>query len=1038
MSNLGFGIMRMPMKDNNIDYEECSKLIDEYMSASEFCYFDVHPAYMNGKSQDIFRENVSSKYSRTEYMIANKMPYTVKTSRDYEVVFEKELLSCGVDYFDVYFLHAVTSLVYEQHLKLNGFEFLKKIKEEGRALYIGISFHDSPELLDRILKEHPEIDIVQLQINFVDWDNSVIQSRRCYEVARKYNKRISVMEPIKGGSITNISKNSGLSISEIARISLSFVAELPGIDVVLSGMSRLEHVKDNVETFRLINKSNHLLCDYSQIENLKQLYIKAMAIRCTNCRYCILECPKKINIPDIIELLNLSNNHGVNDRTFLGRYKIFYDGYIKNGGEKASECIRCGKCEGKCPQKLSIRKYMWEAARIFERKSDMNYYTVERNSQMLIYLLKAFNIKKIVVSPGATNICFAYSVQQDGFFELYSAADERSAAYIACGLAAESGEPVVISCTGATASRNYMPGLTEAYYRKLPIIAVTSTQPRDRYGNGFPQFIDRRSVPNDIAKMSVYIPSIHSKEDELNAEVNLNRALLELNHHGFGPVHINLETEYKTDYSVRVLPPTRVIKRCEIEDEFPMLESSKKIGIFIGAHERISDELCQCIDSFCEEYDAVVLCDQTSNYHGKYGVMASLITYQERQTELFGFFDILIHLGEISGAYMRIRAKEVWRVNKDGAICDYFRTLKNVFEMDEKTFFRRYLKNEKNTCERVKKYQEEYKRLYANIPDLPFSNIWAAKMLAPNIPQNSIIHLAILNSLRSWNFFEVDKSIDCYSNTGGFGIDGCVSSLIGASLSDENKLYFGIVGDLAFFYDLNSIGNRDIGNNLRILLISNGCGTEFKNYDHIANRFGKDADPFIAARGHYGNKSKDLVKNYAENLGFEYFSASDKDEFLNNMKTFVNPSLGDKSIVFEIFTNSAQESEALQLIRQINGKRQDIVNNENNGIRIPEYYKEGKEKFTYVLWGTGACFEKNLSKVEEKNKIEFACDNNSDKWGKEVVKGIKIISPEELKEIPNVFVIIMLENIGTTMQVANQLIDLGIYRFDSVYNWLKY
>lgn len=189
------------------------------------------------------------------------------------------------------------------------------------------------------------------------------------------------------------------------------------------------------------------------------------------------------------------------------------------------------------------------------------FYTDEKNTQMLIALMKAHGIRKIVASPGTTNICLVASLQHDSYFEIYSSVDERSAAYIACGMAAESGEAVALSCTGATASRNYISGLTEAYYRKLPVLAITSTRDNGCIGQHIPQVIDRTSSLNDIVKLSVQIPTIHNDDDAQECNVLLNQALLELHHRGGGPVHINLVTTYSSDFSVKVLPTTRVIKR---------------------------------------------------------------------------------------------------------------------------------------------------------------------------------------------------------------------------------------------------------------------------------------------------------------------------------------------------------------------------------------------------------------------------------------------------------------------------------------------
>lgn len=257
------------------------------------------------------------------------------------------------------------------------------------------------------------------------------------------------------------------------------------------------------------------------------------------------------------------------------------------------------------------------------------YYTEEKNIQMLIYLMKAHGIKKVIASPGATNVTFVASIQQDSFFEIYSVADERSAAYMACGLAAESGEPVALSCTGATASRNYIPGLTEAFYRKLPVLAITSTQRTGRIGQLCPQVIDRSTIQKDIAVMSVEIPSINDQEDEWSCNIKLNTALLALTYRGGGPVHINLTTNYSNKFNVKELPDFRVIHRILPDDSFPQI-TAQKVGIFVGAHRVWSQQLTNAVDSFCEKYNGVVFYDHTSNYNGKYGVQFNLVTGQRK------------------------------------------------------------------------------------------------------------------------------------------------------------------------------------------------------------------------------------------------------------------------------------------------------------------------------------------------------------------------------------------------------------------------
>lgn len=543
------------------------------------------------------------------------------------------------------------------------------------------------------------------------------------------------------------------------------------------------------------------------------------------------------------------------------------------------------------------------------------YYTAEQNVQMLVALMKAHGIKKVIASPGTTNISFVASIQQDPYFEVYSSVDERSAAYLACGLASESGEAVALSCTGATASRNYLSGLTEAYYRKLPILAITSTQHSGNIGQNVPQVIDRTTILNDVAKISVQIPSINSEDDKWTCNVMLNRALLELYRHGGGPVHINIATTYCSDFSVKELPQTRVIERICYNNVMPELKGTR-VGIFVGAHKSWSEELEAAVEKFCEKYNGVVLCDHTSNYFGKYRVYPSLVTSQLQYNSSCKICDVLIHIGDISGSPISVEAKEVWRVNPDGEIRDTFRKLRYVFEMDELTFFTLYaeLKNNTYHCTYYEEWERECEELSSRIQELPFSNAWIAQHMANKIPRGSVIHFGILNSLRSWNFQRITDGVSCFCNTGGFGIDGGVSSLVGASLANPDVLYFGFFGDLAFFYDMNVLGNRHINRNIHILVVNNGRGQEFKNYNHPASRFGDDADKFMAAGGHFGRQSQDLIRHYSEDLGFEYLSAFTKQEFIENIDKFTSEKIGAQPILFEVFTNTKDESDALNIL----------------------------------------------------------------------------------------------------------------------------
>lgn len=554
------------------------------------------------------------------------------------------------------------------------------------------------------------------------------------------------------------------------------------------------------------------------------------------------------------------------------------------------------------------------------------HYTVNKNALVLISLLKQYGIKKVIASPGTVNVPFVASIQQDDFFEVYSCVDERSAAYMACGLASESGEPVVITCTGATASRNYLPALTEAYYRKLPVIAVTGTDRIENVGHLMPQSIDRSQIQKDVAVCSVFLNQIITDEQMWKCVVDANKALINVTRRGGAPVHINLEINNgyffkKNMFPVEELPKAKKISYYDSLDDCPVIPSGK-VAIFVGSHVPFTEAETNAIDHFCAKYGSVVFCDHTSNYHGKYRVLTGLIGQQENAVSKV-VPDVLIHIGQISGDYASMGlagcAKSVWRVAPDGELHDTFKKLDCLFAVEEQKFFE-YYSAQKQTGENNSYFamcQEVYKELYDKIPqELPFSNIWVAKRLYQELPQNSFIQLGILNSLRSWNLFDSKSIVSESCNTGGFGIDGGVSSFIGASLAKKADYYYCVTGDLAFFYDMNVLGNRHIDNNVRLMVVNNGVGVEFKFYHHQSDFL--DVDKYIGAAGHFGNKSHELLKHYSEDLGFEYLSASNKEEFEKVYSRFVSDKK-DKPILFEVFTNASDDDKALYMINHLQG-----------------------------------------------------------------------------------------------------------------------
>lgn len=544
------------------------------------------------------------------------------------------------------------------------------------------------------------------------------------------------------------------------------------------------------------------------------------------------------------------------------------------------------------------------------------YYTVEKNKQILLSLLKQWGIKKIVVSPGATNYALVGSMQHDAFFEMYSCVDERGASYMALGMARKAKEPIMLSCTGATSSRNYMAAMTEAYYSKVPILVITSSLSQASIGHLRAQVTDRSHAPIDTVVKSITIDNIKDEEDIWSAIVRINEALSLLKN---GPVHINICTTYTNDFSCKELPVARYIPLYESESTLPLLPNGN-IAIFIGSHQKFTEQQTQSIEKFCKKHSAVVFTDHTSGYYGKYRLNMALPFFQGKMLFKENRISLLIHLGEISGDYYtfaRLQPKEVWRVSEDGAYRDFFKSLKNVFKMSEEQFFDKYCNQGIVTNEYFNECQLLLSKCRKNIPNLGFSNIWIASQLSQKLPTNSVIHLGILNSLRSWDFFDLPVGVESASNVGGFGIDGCVSSIIGAAMVKPDKLYFCVVGDLTMFYDINSLLSKYLPKNLRILVVNNGRGTEFRNYNHLATiAFGKSVDAYIAAYGHNGVQSRSLFKGVCECSGIDYYVCESKSDFETVRDLFVSDKV-NKAMVIEAFTDTEVESEALRVMSSI-------------------------------------------------------------------------------------------------------------------------
>lgn len=545
-------------------------------------------------------------------------------------------------------------------------------------------------------------------------------------------------------------------------------------------------------------------------------------------------------------------------------------------------------------------------------------YTELKAYQMIISLLKKYGISYCVLSSGSRNIPFVHSVEEDSYFHCYSVVDERSAGYFAIGLSQELNEPVVISCTSSTATCNYWPPIAEAFYQNVPILVLTSDRDPAMLGQWEDQMIDQVGMYDRHVRKSVNLPIIHDKNDEIYCRRLINEALLELRHRGTGPVHINIPMRgYNMSFPAKSLPDTQMIDRL-FGDEYLLLwkekierlKKAKKVLVACGQQNNVSDTLNREISRFYELYNAVIFTEYTSNMQVVNGINPTVCTdgryiTNKKMKELLP--DIVISFGgQIFSGYKSVLQRfegqfEHWLVQEDGRVIDTFKSLTTVFECKPEKFFS-IINDGSGKQLNDKEYYTMWKKYVDSIaiPEFDYSHVYAIQQVVERIPSKSVLHLSINDSIRITNFFNLKSDIRVYANIGTHGIDGCLSTFLGQAAVSGTASYL-IIGDLAFFYDMNALRLRHIDKNVHILLINNEGGSEFYYNDSWRN---------AASDLHTAARHTTKAQGWAESNDFIYLCASDKKSLQEVLKEFVREDL-ESPVLLEVFTEMKKDSDVI-------------------------------------------------------------------------------------------------------------------------------
>lgn len=544
-------------------------------------------------------------------------------------------------------------------------------------------------------------------------------------------------------------------------------------------------------------------------------------------------------------------------------------------------------------------------------------YVSLKNVQILIALLKEYNIRNLVLSPGGRNVPFVHSVENDPFFRCYSIVDERSAGFFGIGLIHAMKEPVAICCTSATAVCNYMSAVNEAYYQHLPLVVLTADRNAYYLNQDEEQMIPQVHMFESVCKTEVSLPIVKDKTDEWYCSRIVNEALSQLDYGVPGPVHINFQIEnIDAAYDTDKLPEVHKIVRICQDDEKMWSDAlvqlkEKRIMIIFGQHLIVNKELQEYLDLFCQQFNCVICADAISNLHCERQINTAIIANTcafETMEELLPDIVITMGGGYVSGIrnWLKGHAGDFshWRVSKDGNFADQFKNLEKIFVCEDIDFIKYFIRGHEEKKSGAKDYYPQWERIKNGIqmPSFPFSSLYAVQHFIETIPQHAKLHIANSNSIRLAQMFELNETVEVFCNRGCNGIDGSMSTFMGqASVSGE--MCYLLIGDLSFFYDMNALWNRYINKNMRILLINNSGAGIF--HVHPGRKLLPTVDEYTAA------KHEQTAEAWAKSCGFYYISGRSKEEFDKNLKVFHGDNEASP-VLFEVFTDKEQDAVLLE------------------------------------------------------------------------------------------------------------------------------